>query len=111
MHRFVKTGRTHLMDAMPVRLSQVLEGWAHQVEAGTRLETGQTVRVPPLPDAPPPGAERPAKAPRVLSPEDAKLIRSLVVHEDADLFALNKPAGLAGLSRPPAWFASRRSET
>jgi len=33
VHRFVKTGRTHLMDAMPVRMSQVLEGWAHQLEA------------------------------------------------------------------------------
>lgn len=66
-----------------------------RVEAGTRLESGQTVRVPPLPESPPPGAERPAKAPKVLSPVDAKLIRSLVVHEDADLFALNKPAGLA----------------
>jgi fumarate hydratase class II len=29
----VKTGRTHLMDAMPVRLSQVLGGWAAQVDA------------------------------------------------------------------------------
>ena len=28
----IKTGRTHLMDAMPVRLSQSLEGWATQVE-------------------------------------------------------------------------------
>ncbi|HAR46156.1 MAG: aspartate ammonia-lyase [Nitrospirae bacterium GWC2_57_13] len=28
----VKTGRTHLMDAMPVRLSQELGGWAAQVE-------------------------------------------------------------------------------
>jgi fumarate hydratase class II len=27
----VKTGRTHLMDAMPVRLDQVLGGWAQQV--------------------------------------------------------------------------------
>ncbi len=27
----VKTGRTHLMDAMPVRLGQELGGWAHQV--------------------------------------------------------------------------------
>ncbi len=35
VHRHVKTGRTHLMDAMPVRMSQVLEGWAHQVEAGS----------------------------------------------------------------------------
>lgn len=32
VHHHVKTGRTHLMDAMPVRLSQVLDGWAQQVE-------------------------------------------------------------------------------
>jgi fumarate hydratase class II len=32
VHRHVKTGRTHLMDAMPVRLSQVLDGWAQQVQ-------------------------------------------------------------------------------
>ena len=30
--QFVKTGRTHLMDAMPVRMSQSLEGWAAQLE-------------------------------------------------------------------------------
>src|SRR5690554_4160177 len=28
----VKTGRTHLMDAMPVRMDQELEGWAHQLQ-------------------------------------------------------------------------------
>jgi fumarate hydratase class II len=30
----VKTGRTHLMDAMPVRLSQELGGWAAQIQLG-----------------------------------------------------------------------------
>jgi fumarate hydratase class II len=30
----VKTGRTHLMDAMPVRMDQVLRGWEHQVRQG-----------------------------------------------------------------------------
>ncbi len=30
----IKTGRTHLMDAMPVRLSQEIGGWAAQVEQG-----------------------------------------------------------------------------
>jgi fumarate hydratase class II len=30
----VKTGRTHLMDAMPVRLSQELDGWKTQVSRG-----------------------------------------------------------------------------
>ncbi|MDH3531431.1 MAG: class II fumarate hydratase [Gammaproteobacteria bacterium] len=31
----VKTGRTHLMDAMPVTLGQELDGWRSQVEAAT----------------------------------------------------------------------------
>lgn len=30
----VKTGRTHLMDAMPIRMSQELSGWAYQVGQG-----------------------------------------------------------------------------
>ncbi|WP_419794608.1 class II fumarate hydratase [Pseudomonas palleroniana] len=33
VHAFIKTGRTHLMDAMPVRMSQVLNGWAQQLKA------------------------------------------------------------------------------
>jgi len=33
VHPFIKTGRTHLMDAMPVRMSQVLNGWAQQLKA------------------------------------------------------------------------------
>lgn len=33
VHQYVKTGRTHLMDAMPVRMSQVLNGWAAQLNA------------------------------------------------------------------------------
>ncbi len=40
--KYVKTGRTHLMDAMPIRMSQQLDGWAAQVSAGiTELETLQ----------------------------------------------------------------------
>jgi fumarate hydratase class II len=39
-HDIVKTGRTHLMDAMPVRLSQEINGWAYQVElAVARIES------------------------------------------------------------------------
>ncbi len=35
----VKTGRTHLMDAMPVRLDQELGGWASQIRDGiSRIE-------------------------------------------------------------------------
>lgn len=32
----VKTGRTHLMDAMPIRLGQALGGYAHQIDSGIR---------------------------------------------------------------------------
>ncbi len=36
----VKTGRTHLMDAMPIRLGQEISGWARQVELGiARIES------------------------------------------------------------------------
>ncbi|MCG8317609.1 MAG: class II fumarate hydratase [Pseudomonadales bacterium] len=31
LNTVVKTGRTHLMDAMPVRFSQVMNGWASQI--------------------------------------------------------------------------------
>lgn len=34
---YVKTGRTHLMDAMPVRMSQPLNGWASQIEQNIAL--------------------------------------------------------------------------
>ena len=35
MDDIVKTGRTHLMDAMPVTLGQELRGWASQVQHGS----------------------------------------------------------------------------
>jgi len=41
----VTTGRTHLMDAMPVRLSQELGGWATQVEYGIARVESSCVRL------------------------------------------------------------------
>jgi len=36
----VKTGRTHLMDAVPIRMGQEIGGWAHQVGQGiVRIES------------------------------------------------------------------------
>jgi fumarate hydratase class II len=32
--KIVKTGRTHLMDAMPVRINQEMSGWASQIQHG-----------------------------------------------------------------------------
>ncbi len=41
----VKTGRTHLMDAMPVRLDQELGGWAAQIRANVRRLEGVLPRL------------------------------------------------------------------
>jgi len=60
-----------------------------RAKGNLRLEGGQSVRIPPLPD---PKDIKPA-AP--ISTPDMAFIRSLVIYEDADLIALNKPIGLA----------------
>ena len=44
----VKTGRTHLMDAMPVRLGQVMGGWAAQIEAQIEQLTAMQPRIQAL---------------------------------------------------------------
>jgi 23S rRNA pseudouridine955/2504/2580 synthase len=55
----------------------------------TRLSAGSQVRVPPLPDAPPPRDKN------AIDPREAAFARSLVLYEDDEVLALNKPAGLA----------------
>jgi len=61
-----------------------------RVKANTRLEAGQSVRVPPLPQ---PGEAAPKQASAV-SPSDAKMIQSCVIYRDDHIIALNKPPGL-----------------
>jgi len=61
-----------------------------RVKPETRLAAGAQVRVPPLPDAPE-GGQRDSG----LSPRDAAFARSLVLYEDDEVLALNKPSGLA----------------
>jgi len=63
-----------------------------RVETSSRIAAGQKIRVPPLSvDAP--------KAPAVKKPAqveaDARAIRDMILFEDRDLMALNKPHGLA----------------
>jgi 23S rRNA pseudouridine955/2504/2580 synthase len=55
----------------------------------TRLSAGSQVRVPPLPDAPPPREKG------QLDSRDAAYAKSLVIYEDEEVLALNKPSGLA----------------
>jgi 23S rRNA pseudouridine955/2504/2580 synthase len=60
-----------------------------RAKAETRLTAGAQIRVPPLPDAPPPPATD------GLSDRDRKFVRGLVLYEDDEVLVLNKPAGLA----------------
>ena len=62
-----------------------------RARAGTRLEAGDRVRVPPLPD------QDESRAPRRAAPladADADMVRSAVIYRDAEMIALNKPPGL-----------------
>ncbi|MEP6967468.1 MAG: RluA family pseudouridine synthase [Pseudomonadota bacterium] len=60
-----------------------------RVKADTRLAAGALVRIPPLPPSPP------REAREGLTARDAAFARSLVLYEDDEVLALNKPAGLA----------------
>ncbi|GAA4215870.1 23S rRNA pseudouridine955/2504/2580 synthase [Sagittula marina] len=61
-----------------------------RAKASTRIETGQQVRIPPLPE---PGQVESAPKPRVTD-GDAELIQSCVIYKDDHIIALNKPPGL-----------------
>ena len=61
-----------------------------RVETATRLETGATVRVPPLELA-----AAPAKPAIKTSPGDARALRDMTLFEDKHVLVLNKPFGLA----------------
>ena len=61
-----------------------------RVKGSTRVEEGQEVRIPPLPDS---EAPPPPKRTRVTD-ADAKFIRSCVIYRDDQVIVLNKPPGL-----------------
>ncbi|MCP5088146.1 MAG: RluA family pseudouridine synthase [Rhodobacteraceae bacterium] len=62
-----------------------------RVKASARLQAGQIVRVPPLPE---PHELPDQKAQPEVNDADAKLIRSCVIYRDDDMIVLNKPPGL-----------------
>lgn len=55
-----------------------------------RLTAGQDVRIPPL-EAP----KKEGKGPKKLSAAEKEYINSLVIYDDGDVIAINKPPGLA----------------
>lgn len=59
-------------------------------KASDRIIPGQTVRVPPLPDAEAPSRPRAGG----VSPADAKMIQDAVLWKDEHIIILNKPPGL-----------------
>lgn len=62
-----------------------------RAKASTRLEVGQSVRIPPLPE---PGQVT-AQPKSSVSKADAQMIRDCVIYKDDHVIALNKPSGLA----------------
>ncbi len=58
-----------------------------RADAATRLAAGQSVRIPPLPSAPPPSPAR------EIEPETARDVQRLVIYRDDHLLVLNKPHG------------------
>jgi 23S rRNA pseudouridine955/2504/2580 synthase len=60
-------------------------------KASRRLEKGQSVRIPPLPEE----GEARKRTPRPLSDKDREFVRSLVIYRDKDFLAINKPVGLS----------------
>lgn len=95
LDRFFKRRWPHLNH---VQLNKLLRSGQVRVDgarakADTRLVGGQVVRVPPLPDVP---TEKALKArENALSERDIDFARSLVLYEDEEVLALNKPSGLA----------------
>ncbi|MCB1537429.1 MAG: RluA family pseudouridine synthase [Rhodospirillales bacterium] len=59
-----------------------------RVKPDTRLKQGQDVRLPPA-------LSNSKVAAKTVAGKDATMLRKLVIHEDEDLIAINKPAGLA----------------
>jgi len=62
-----------------------------RAKAGQRLESGQAIRVPPLGEAP----AQAKKAPPPVSERDRAALEEAILHMDAAVIALDKPAGLA----------------
>jgi 23S rRNA pseudouridine955/2504/2580 synthase len=86
--RFPRLPQSHLNKI--VRKGEVRVS-GKRAEISTRLEAGQSVRVPPLNLAP----EAAPNAPRPPNARDAAGIRAMILFEDRDVIVLNKPYGLA----------------
>ncbi len=94
--------RRHFPDLGHARLERMLRRGEVRVDgarasAATRVGPGQTVRVPPMADAPQPETgPRPAVRPGGgVTEAEVEAIRAAVIYRDSEVLALNKPPGLA----------------
>lgn len=75
------------------RTGQVRVG-AGRVKTNTRLVEGQEIRVPPLAFDKRP-ADTPKEDVKPLTREERKMFDAMVIHEDKDIYVLDKPSGFA----------------
>ncbi|MEH6633112.1 MAG: RluA family pseudouridine synthase [Halopseudomonas aestusnigri] len=66
-----------------------------RAKASTRLEPGQEIRVPPVPDRSADDRPRRSSSEVVMSREEMQAVRDMVIYKDDWVLAINKPAGLA----------------
>ncbi len=68
-----------------------------RVKAAHRLEEGDTIRIPPLPEDMTGGhrGDHAQHRLRQLTEDERTFFRSLILHEDRDLLVINKPSGIA----------------
>ncbi len=64
-----------------------------RAKANTRLDAGMVVRLPPIHQQS--AAEKESYKPGKVTSRDQDFMREMVLYEDDEMFALNKPAGLA----------------
>ena len=92
--------RRHFPDLSHIRLERLLRTGqvrvdGRRVKAGERLAPGQQVRIPPLDQSRPSAAPNRERKPPTVSDADAEMLQGLVLYRDADVIAINKPAGMA----------------
>jgi len=95
LDRFIKRRWPHISH---IQFQKLIRSGQIRVDGGRikpdhKLHTGAIVRIPPLPDAPDPDQQKRERA--IISPKEAALVRSLILYEDDEVMALNKPSGLA----------------
>lgn len=66
-----------------------------RAKPGDRLEAGQTVRVPPLPDDAASASAKSAPTRRAPTSKEAEDLRARVLYKDDSVLVIDKPAGLA----------------